>query len=819
MTDKKNIAKGLPQASMTAGELSPLLYGRIDFEQYYKGLRTCRNFIVTKYGGADNRPGTEFISTVHDSAKKARLIPFTFNNIQQYVLELGDHTMRIIVNGALALNDSHSIITIPTPWAADDLSKLKYIQSADVITVCHPDYPTYQIERLSATIWQIIPFANVNGPFQDINSDKTILIGASATTGTVTLVSSKDFFAADMVGLPFYLQSPIDDSTPAWEVDKSVTAGDQVIWGDNYYQALSTGTTGTVPPIVTEGTQKDGMTGILWQYLHSGFGIVTITALIDPTHVTATVVSRLPDLLVTTTPGGASLIISQLDFRYPGALEVETTTPHGFVTGTPILISGSYDGSVDGKWVVLGTPTPTGFYIGIYATSGSTQPGGGTVSPLVGTYLWALPAWGQDAQGYPETTCYFQDRQLFGGTNGQPEGFWASRTDAFYDFGVDNPVFDDDAITYKILSDKANVIKHFLNLQYLLILTSGGVWMVQSGSSGQNILTGTGTLDLSWQGDNPACDVPPLKINNFGLFVSELGNEVRTLGYSFAENAFVGTDITIMSHHLLEFNQIVDWTYQRNPYSCIWAVRDDGILLGCTFFPEQQINGWHWHDTQGTYESVCCITENNVNVVYFIVNRLMNGNVVRCIERMAPRQFQDQRDAYFLDCALTYDGREAMPEAPATHFSGADHLAGMTVSVHADGFVIPPFVMPSNGEFDIDFPALVVHVGLGYTSDFETLDISSMKSDIRDKKKDVNSVSIIVDKSSGFLTGPDADHLVPYKQRATENYGQPDALLSDLLDINIPCAWNKKGRIFIRQAQPLPCSILCVIPRLAVGGN
>ena len=37
--------------------------------------------------------------------------------------------------------------------------------------------------------------------------------------------------------------------------------------------------------------------------------------------------------------------------------------------------------------------------------------------------------------------------------------------------------------------------------------------------------------------------------------------------------------------------------------------------------------------------------------------------------------------------------------SPATNFTGADHLAGMTVTALADGSVITPFVMPANGEF------------------------------------------------------------------------------------------------------------------------
>jgi hypothetical protein len=676
---RSNTAQGIPQASFTAGEISPLLYGRIDFEQYYKGLRTCKNFIVTKYGGADNRPGTEFVAAL---TGKVRFIPFQFNESQQYVIVLGDYTMQVVINGALAMNDSNSVIVVNTPWAVADLFKLKYIQSADVITVCHPDYPTYQINRLSETSWTITPFANVNGPFRDINIDENILVSVSdcgVGSGT-TVTATADIFTADMVGLEFYIQASPNVLTASWEVNKSVSYGDIVLYGNNYYQAGgSGGTTGTIPPTHTEGSQYDGFEGVLWIYLHSGFGIVKITGFTSAKIITGIVLSTLPNSLVTSLP----VAITELGHSnngYPMGVSTATAT-FPYVNGQAVTISGLSGAAteVNGVWRQAGVGFNF-FYLDNYWNQSVGLPvTGGVVTKGAASYLWALPAWGSD-QDYPGTTTYFQDRQLFARTNGQPATFWGSRTDGFIDFGVGNPALDDDAIIYKLLSDKVNEIKHFLNLQYLLLLTTGGIWMVQSGKSGQDVLTGTGTLDLSWQGDNPACDVPPLKINNFGLFVSELGNEVRTLGYSFSENAFVGTDITIMSHHLLQFNQIVDWTYQRNPYSCIWAVRDDGELLGCTFFPEQQINAWHHHDTQGTFESACCIIENNANVVYFSVKRTMQGQDVWCIERMMPRQFKDQVDAYFLDCALTFDGR---PSTPANHFSGASHLAGMTVVVHA----------------------------------------------------------------------------------------------------------------------------------------
>ena len=158
-------------------------------------------------------------------------------------------------------------------------------------------------------------------------------------------------------------------------------------------------------------------------------------------------------------------------------------------------------------------------------------------------------------------------------------------------------------------------------------------------------------------------------------------------------------------------------------------------------------------------------------------------------------------------------------DTPQTVFGGGylDHLNGQTVSILADGIVYPQQVVVG-GSVSIPNPAQVVHVGLPYTSDFETLDVSSPKADIRDKKKAINAVSLILNQSSGFMVGPDVNALVPVTQRQNENYGAATALITGLLDENIPCGWDKKGRIFVRQSNPLPLSISAVIPQTDVGG-
>ena len=49
------------QSSFASGELSPLLRGRTDLEQYYAGLSTAENVVIVPQGGVKRRPGTEHI--------------------------------------------------------------------------------------------------------------------------------------------------------------------------------------------------------------------------------------------------------------------------------------------------------------------------------------------------------------------------------------------------------------------------------------------------------------------------------------------------------------------------------------------------------------------------------------------------------------------------------------------------------------------------------------------------------------------------------------------------------------------------------------
>ena len=147
------------QKSFTGGELSPALYARNDLAKYAIGLKTLKNGFVRAEGCVSNRSGLEMVCEVKNSTKKTRLIPFSFNTQQTYIVELGDNYARFIKNGTqITQIEGANIgnpVEIATPYNEEDLFNIKYAQNADVLTLCHNNYIPKELSRLSHYNWSL----------------------------------------------------------------------------------------------------------------------------------------------------------------------------------------------------------------------------------------------------------------------------------------------------------------------------------------------------------------------------------------------------------------------------------------------------------------------------------------------------------------------------------------------------------------------------------------------------------------------------------------------------------------------------------------
>lgn len=278
------------QNSFNAGELSPQLKGRADLEKYRNGCDTMVNFFPQIHGPARKRPGTRFVNEVKDSSKLTRIIPFEYSTTQAYILEFGHNYIRFYANGGVVLSGG-SAYEISSPYSQTELADLDYAQSADVIYISHPNYTPYKLARYGATNWTMTPVTFDWPPFNDENTDATTLT-ASGVTGSITLTASSSMFVSADVGSYFKFSEVVESKYDQWVTSTSVSSGAVRHYNGNVYQATSTGTTGTRPPIHTEGTESDG--AVTWAFLHNGAGYAQVTGYTSGTQVSATVISQLP---------------------------------------------------------------------------------------------------------------------------------------------------------------------------------------------------------------------------------------------------------------------------------------------------------------------------------------------------------------------------------------------------------------------------------------------------------------------------------------------------------------------------------------------
>lgn len=775
------------QPTFAAGELSPSASARTDIARYYTGLKLCRNFMVMPYGGVRNRPGTKFVCEVADSSQLCRLIPFQFNDEQTYILQFSHQLMRVIKDGGQVVFSSGPFMGLPyqitMPYGQFDLKQLNYTQSADVMTFAHTSYKPRELSRLAHDNWTSA----------DLSLAPRIAAPASATA-TATAGTG---------------------ATQVWRYQVTAVLDD----GNSIDESL---------PVTSN----------------------TVTIFADTASATIT----WPAV------AGATYYIVYKDNAGAGI--------YGFIGRATALTF------TDRNITAVKTDTP---------------PNGS--DPFVG------------ANNYPGAVGYFQQRLVFAGSNLSPQTFWMSKTGLFKNFGYSIPNKDDDAITFTIASTEVNKVRHLIGLRKLLGLTSGGEWTFTGGDTG---LTAK-SIQASQEGYDGSAIVPPVVVGNSAVYVQARGSRVSSFGYSLEADGFAAGDLTLFSAHLFRGYELTAVAYQKIPDSIAWYVRDDGKLLGMTYLPEQQVVGWHWHDTDGFVESIACIPEGQEDALYMVVRRTVNGAQKRYVERMATRQVLSVEDAFFVDCGLTYDGRNTditktlqltggvrwqypevvtMTAAGHTPFSvasvgveymirfrpvdvygdvstasvrvvvtnyisptvvsvklqvvcpevlrghaiadwarmaktiaGLGHLEGKTVSILADGSVHPQRVV-SGGTVVLQEAAGVAHIGLPYQSDMETLDLELKNGNetVLDKKIAVTSLTVMVEESRGIFAGKDKDSLYEAKTER-DTYEQALDAITGQVEINISNNWQGKGRVFIRQSDPLPLTVLAVIPEVTIGGR
>jgi hypothetical protein len=424
-----------------------------------------------------------------------------------------------------------------------------------------------------------------------------------------------------------------------------------------------------------------------------------------------------------------------------------------------------------------------------------------------------IGAWNA-TDGYPKVVGSHEQRLIFGNTEAYPLHTWFSKTGNPEDFGFDTPTLASDAFITKLRSGgTAYPIQWYVSLNNLIAGTTGNEYRIE-GEGGLAL----DSIAANPQSYNGSDNSTPLVIGNEVLYVEYGGSSVKDLSYSLEVDGYSGKNLSIMAAHLLEEYGITEWAYAKSPYSIIWAVRSDGTLLGFTYVKEHEVWGWHRHETEGDFESVCTIpSSSGKDLVFTIVERTINSATKRFIEVFKTPRITDgdTGDYIFMDCAVTYDG------VAATTITGLDHLEGEDVAVLADGVVVTGKTV-SSGQITLDTAASLVHVGLAYTSDLELLPVYIQDQNYGSSKSrsiSIPSVSIEFKDSRSCQVGMDSSHLDSVQFRDDVTGEEPTTLFTGERSVSLDSSYEKDGRLFIRNSNPVPLTVLSVTPDVKISNK
>lgn len=761
--------------AFTGGELTSEFYGQLGDAKFQTGLALCRNFRILPHGPAQNRAGFEFVREVKTSAKRTRLMPFTYSTTQTMVLEVGEGYFRFHTQAATLMSGGVPY-EVTNTYAQTDLFGIKYVQSADVFTLAHTLYAPSELRRGGALAWT---WTNI--------AFATTLVAPASVTALATLGGTPGTPITHTYAVTAVASNNIDESlistkslqTAVQATINAVTQANPGVLTTAAVHKLAVG-----DPIDISGVL--GMTGLNL----SGLTVNSV-----PTTTTLTV--ALNGVPVDTSAFGA--------YTSGGSIFLRGVKNNLFDTGASNAISwtaatGALRYNVykysNGLWGYLGQASGTTFIDNNITPDISKTP------PEANNPFAA-------AGDYPGAVTYFDQRRCFAGTVNKPQNIWLTRAGTESNMTYSIPTRDADSIAFRVAAREANTVRHLVPLANLLSLTSSAEWRITSNNTDSLTPTSFAVKPQSYVGAN---DAQPVIVNNNVVFAAARGGHARELAYQYTAGGYITGDLSLRAPHLFDGLDIVDMAFSKAPFPIIWMVSSNGKLLGLTYVPEQQIGAWHQHDTDGLFESVCVVAEGNEDILYVIVNRTINGVQKRYVERMRSRAFPTPADSFFVDAGLTYSG------APATVISGLGHLEGKTVSILADAAVHRQLVV-TGGTITLDNPASKVQIGLPITADLQTLPLAiQIEGYGQGKKKNVDKVFLRVKDSSGIFTGPDFDHLTEAKIRTTEPYGTPVALQTREIEIVNKAAWTDSGQVCIRQSDPLPLTCINLTIDYAMGG-
>lgn len=689
---------GVVQAVMSRGEVTPLIGGRPDLQDYQLGLSLCQNFLLLKTGGVTRMPGTADLAALADATQTAVLRPFIFNQSQAYALEFGEYTIRFFTVDGQVL-DTGVPVEVVSPYALADLPNISITSLGDVVYIFCAGHQPRKLTRTSDVSWALSAYDPTGGPWLPATPSATRLrpsgtghaipemTGLSAPSGTAysygptsTTATAWNAFDRD----PGTALTSVNPGNGYLQYDYGV-GNSEVITG-YFLQAPMTRDEAAAMPISwsIEGSPD----AVTWTVLD------THTGTSDWWHgevrhydIGNTVAFRY--IRMAWDAGGRTGSATGDGVRlaqWCPLLSPATQTPFNLTASSVAGLNGGAGFSADdvGRPIRLLASDGTWRHCVIEAYTSSTVV---TItvhgpSPLPNTNavtLWQLGAWGE-TPGWPKHVAKHKSRLASSATDTEPRTTWLSVSAIFEDMSVSSPLVDDDAMTLTdVAGDMDDTLWLTSNGEDLILGTVGGVRVLTKQDAGLPL--SPNNVDQTGKSSIRVGDVTPVWVDKVLVFANKQRKALGETAFSLDEGGYVERELTVLAEHLF-LGKIKEMAMQASPVPVLWVVLDDGSLRACVYDRPNKIFGVSrvvFPGTAVSVESVCVIPGSAYDVPMLVVKRTVNGTATYRVERVAQPYRADDEDTphpVYLASSATYSG------GATSTITGLTHLEGETVAVY-----------------------------------------------------------------------------------------------------------------------------------------
>jgi hypothetical protein len=283
---------------------------------------------------------------------------------------------------------------------------------------------------------------------------------------------------------------------------------------------------------------------------------------------------------------------------------------------------------------------------------------------------------------YPGAVGFYDRRLFYGGSTNEPNTLFVSNAGNLDDFTLQIDLSPgakpeaNEGIEYQIYG--AAKIEWLAGTdKFLTIGATNDVLFATSGID--NIVTPS-SLAIKPTNSYGVDDVNPIGRGSLLYYLQGDKSTMRSFEYSLEQDRYVPVNRNEISEHLT-YEGISQFDYVEGSNDILWAVREDGKLVGMTTSSTESISGWHLHSTDGDFKSVCSQTRpHDDGQLWACVKRTINGVDRYNVEYMADTivypmredfftgdeaadkaafaraTYEAQKQYVYLDSAVTYDG-------------------------------------------------------------------------------------------------------------------------------------------------------------------